>query len=165
MPISHDFALPKAIGDLEFPSAAIDAFFIVLLASKDPQTNKAWCPDVVAAMPTLEATFSGVDKPQAAFIDVGQRPEYDHCINLVVEIAAEHCLQMERPQQCVQNRVESQQRAGCGTLRKDQRRSQGSWTLDRRRNSGRTAFGQSRSSLIEVVLWYRTICTYNLPLS
>jgi hypothetical protein len=77
MPILHDFALPKAIGDLEFPSATTDAFFVVFLASKDPQTNKAWCPDVVAAMPTLEATFSGENKPQAAFIDVGQRPEYD----------------------------------------------------------------------------------------
>lgn len=116
MPIIHDFALPKAIGDLEFPSATTDAFFIVLLASKDPQTNKAWCPDVVAAMPTLEATFSGVNKPQAAFIDVGQRPEYDHCMDLVVENAADHFIQMERPQQCVQDRVESQQRAGCCTL-------------------------------------------------
>jgi hypothetical protein len=77
MPISRDFALPKAIGDLRFPSATNDAFFLVFLASKDPQTNKAWCPDVVAAMPALEATFSGDDKPQAAFIEVGQRPEYD----------------------------------------------------------------------------------------
>jgi hypothetical protein len=76
MPISYDFVLPKAIGDLEFPRATTDAFFVVFLASKDPQTNKAWCPDVVAAMPTLEETFSGADKPQAAFIDVGQRPEY-----------------------------------------------------------------------------------------
>jgi hypothetical protein len=77
MPILHDFALPKAIGDLKFPPATKDAFFLVFLASKDPQTNKAWCPDVVAAMPALEATFSGDDKPQAAFIEVGQRPEYD----------------------------------------------------------------------------------------
>lgn len=77
MPISYDFALPQAIGDLKFPSATTDAFFVVFLASKDPQTNKAWCPDVVAAMPALEKTFSGADKPQAAFIDVGQRPEYD----------------------------------------------------------------------------------------
>ena len=76
MPISYDFALPQAIGDLEFPSATTDAFFVVFLASKDPQTNKAWCPDVVAAMPALEETFSGDNKPQAAFIDVGQRPEY-----------------------------------------------------------------------------------------
>jgi hypothetical protein len=77
MPILHDFTLPKAIGDLEFPAAAKDAFFLVFLASKDPQTNKAWCPDVVAAMPALIAIFSGDDKPQAAFIEVGQRPEYD----------------------------------------------------------------------------------------
>jgi hypothetical protein len=77
MPILHDFTLPKAVGDLEFPSATKDTFFLVFLASKDSQTNKAWCPDVVAAMPALEATFSGDDKPQAAFIEVGQRPEYD----------------------------------------------------------------------------------------
>jgi len=76
MPILRDFALPKAAGDLVFPAAA-DAFFIAFLASKDPQTNKPWCPDVVAALPTLETTFTGANKPQAAFIDVGQRPEYD----------------------------------------------------------------------------------------
>lgn len=75
MPIIRDFAVPKAIGDLVIPSAA-DAFFIAFLASKDPQTNKPWCPDVVAALPTLEATFTGAKKPQVAFIEVGQRPEY-----------------------------------------------------------------------------------------
>lgn len=75
MPIIRDFALPKAIGDLAFP-AATDAFFVAFLASKDPQTNKPWCPDVVAALPTLESTFTGANKPQAAFVEVGQRPEY-----------------------------------------------------------------------------------------
>jgi len=76
MPILRDFALPKATNALEFPSSTDDAFFIVFLASKDPQTGKPWCPDVVAALPTLESTFTGADKPQAAFIEVGQRPEY-----------------------------------------------------------------------------------------
>ena len=74
MPIIRDFALPKTASDLAVSS---EAFFIAFLASKDPQTNKPWCPDVVAALPTLEATFTGANKPQAAFIDVGQRPEYD----------------------------------------------------------------------------------------
>ena len=74
MPIIRDFALPKAVSQLSFP-AATDAFFIAFLASKDPQTNKPWCPDVVAALPTLESTFTGANKPQAAFIEVGQRPE------------------------------------------------------------------------------------------
>jgi hypothetical protein len=76
MPIIRDFALPKAVSQLAFP-ASTDAFFIAFLASKDPQTNKPWCPDVVAALPTLESTFTGANKPQAAFIEVGQRPEYD----------------------------------------------------------------------------------------
>lgn len=84
MPIIHNFALPKAIGDLAIP-AGTDAFFIAFLASKDPQTNKPWCPDVVAALPTLESTFTGANKPQAAFVEVGQRPEYDHSCNAMVE--------------------------------------------------------------------------------
>jgi hypothetical protein len=75
MPILRNFAVPKAASELAFP-AATEAFFIAFLASKDPQTNKPWCPDVVAAMPTLEATFSGADAPQVAFVDVGLRPEY-----------------------------------------------------------------------------------------
>jgi hypothetical protein len=78
MPIIRDFALPKTASDL----AVSDAFFIAFLASKDPQTNKPWCPDVVAALPTLESTFTGANKPQAAFVEVGQRPEYDrHTFN------------------------------------------------------------------------------------
>jgi len=74
MPIIRDFTLPKAVSQLAFPASA-DAVFIAFLASKDPQTNKPWCPDVVAALPTLESTFTGASKPQAAFIEVGQRPE------------------------------------------------------------------------------------------
>lgn len=83
MPIIRDFALPKAASDLAV-SSATNAFFIAFLASKDPQTNKPWCPDVVAALPTLESTFTGANKPQAAFVEVGQRPEYDHW-NFLVE--------------------------------------------------------------------------------
>jgi hypothetical protein len=75
MPIQQNFALPKAISDLVFP-ASTNTFFVAFLASKDPQTKKPWCPDVVAALPTLESTFTGAKKPQAAFVEVGQRPEY-----------------------------------------------------------------------------------------
>jgi hypothetical protein len=74
MPILRDFTIPKALSDLAFPSGT-NTFFIAFLASKDPQTNKPWCPDVVAALPTLESTFTGASKPQVAFVDVGQRPE------------------------------------------------------------------------------------------
>jgi hypothetical protein len=74
MPILRDFTIPKALSDLAFPSGT-NTFFIAFLASKDPQTNKPWCPDVVAALPTLESTFTGASKPQVAFVDVGQRSE------------------------------------------------------------------------------------------
>jgi hypothetical protein len=74
MPILQPFTLPKTIGDLAVPSST-NAFFIAFLASKDPQTQKPWCPDVVAALPTLESTFTGAKKPQATFVEVGQRPE------------------------------------------------------------------------------------------
>jgi hypothetical protein len=76
MPIQQNFALPKAISDLVFPASTNNTFFIAFLASKDPSTKKPWCPDVVAALPTLESTFTGAKKPQAAFVEVGQRPEY-----------------------------------------------------------------------------------------
>lgn len=75
MPVLQNFALPKAIRELTLPPAT-EAFFVAFLASKDPATKKPWCPDVVAALPTLEATFTGAKKPQAAFVEVGQRPEY-----------------------------------------------------------------------------------------
>lgn len=112
MPIIRDFALPKAIGDLAIP-AATDAFFVAFLASKDPQTNKPWCPDVVAALPTLESTFTGANKPQAAFVEVGQRPEYNRCIFFLVRgRLLTFRVQMERPQERYQDSVESQQRPG-----------------------------------------------------
>jgi hypothetical protein len=75
MPVLQPFTLPKTIGDLAIPSST-NAFFIAFIASKDPQTKKPWCPDVVAALPTLESTFTGAKKPQAAFVEVGQRPEW-----------------------------------------------------------------------------------------
>ena len=89
MPIIRDFTLPKTASDLAVKSA--DAFFIAFLASKDPQTNKPWCPDVVAALPTLESTFTGANKPQVAFVEVGQRPEYVCMLGIVVENTANLC--------------------------------------------------------------------------
>jgi hypothetical protein len=74
MPVLQPFTLPKTISDLAIPSST-NAFFVAFLASKDPQTKKPWCPDVVAVLPTLESTFTGAKKPQAAFVEVGQRPE------------------------------------------------------------------------------------------
>lgn len=99
MPILHDFTVPKAVAELVFPSAT-DTFFIAFLASKDPQTNKPWCPDVVAAIPTLEATFTGAKKPNAAFVDVGQRPEYDNRDYMPIEKIAKHCTDGETLRMC-----------------------------------------------------------------
>ncbi|CZT17468.1 related to Thioredoxin domain-containing protein C21C3.12c [Ramularia collo-cygni] len=76
MPIIRDFAIPKAASDLVFPPPATTVFFIAFLASVDPQTRRPWCPDVVAALPTLEASFTGAKKPVAAFVDVGSRLEW-----------------------------------------------------------------------------------------
>lgn len=76
MPIIRDFAVPKSPNALIFPPSATDVFFIAFLASEDPQTKKPWCPDVVAALPTLVSVFTGAKKPVAAFVEVGQRPEY-----------------------------------------------------------------------------------------
>ena len=75
MPILQSFTLPQTPADLPIPPSTNKTFFIAFLASKDPQTQKPWCSDVVAALPTLEATFTGAKKPQAAFVEVGQRLE------------------------------------------------------------------------------------------
>jgi hypothetical protein len=66
--------------------------------------------------------------------------------------AADHCIQMERPQQRFQDGVEGPQCASPATLREDKRRSQGSWALDRRRDSGRKALEQPRVFLVEVAV-------------
>jgi hypothetical protein len=112
MPILQPFALPKAISDLAIPPST-NAFFIAFLASKDPQTNKPWCPDVVAALPTLESTFTGAKKPAAAFIEVGQRPEYvftiSHSSGLFIRgisSLSTALLQVERSEERFQNYLE-----------------------------------------------------------
>ncbi|KAM0723077.1 hypothetical protein Q7P37_001277 [Cladosporium fusiforme] len=80
MPIIRNFAAPRSISQLEIP--ANSAFFIAFLASKDPTTQRPWCPDVVAALPTLEATFQGGNAPTVAFVEVGQRPEWKDSKNV-----------------------------------------------------------------------------------
>jgi hypothetical protein len=119
MPIQQNFALPKAISDLVFPASTGNTFFVAFLASKDPKTQKPWCPDVVAALPTLESTFTGAKKPQAAFVEVGQRPEYftlsPNCLSLsktILRLTTTACFQMERSEERLQNYLECEQRAG-----------------------------------------------------
>jgi Eukaryotic protein of unknown function (DUF953) len=73
MPIITDFPLPSSPDALNLPSSV---FFISFHASVDKATGKAWCPDVVAALPPLSAAFSAEAGPQVAFVEVGQRPEY-----------------------------------------------------------------------------------------
>ncbi|KAF2164073.1 hypothetical protein M409DRAFT_68016 [Zasmidium cellare ATCC 36951] len=74
MPILQDFSFPSSAEGLQLSPGT--PLFIAFLASKDPVTNRPWCPDVVAALPVLEATFKGGKQPTAAFVDVGQRPEW-----------------------------------------------------------------------------------------
>lgn len=76
MPIITDFNVPSSAEGLDLPTDSNAAFFIAFLASTDPVTGKPWCPDVVAALPHLRAAFSADAGPQAAFVEVGLRPEY-----------------------------------------------------------------------------------------
>ena len=81
MPIKESFTIPAAAEGLPVDTGS--SFFIAFLSSKDPVSKEPWCPDVRAALPTLEATFRPDDSPSAAFVEVGQRPEYvrlRHCI-------------------------------------------------------------------------------------
>jgi hypothetical protein len=57
-------------------------------------------------------------------------------VDISIENTTKRYVQMEGPQQCLQNRLESSQCASPATLREDQRRSQGGRTIDRRRDSG-----------------------------
>nr|ACG47569.1 thioredoxin-like protein 5 [Zea mays] len=76
MPIITDYKLPNSADALDLPADSNSPFFIAFLASRDPSTGRPWCPDVIAALPYLEATFSAEGSPRAAFIEVGQRPEW-----------------------------------------------------------------------------------------
>ncbi|KFA69513.1 hypothetical protein S40285_05684 [Stachybotrys chlorohalonatus IBT 40285] len=73
MPIITDFTIPKSPEVFCPPQ---DTFFIIFTASKDPATGQPWCPDVRAALPHLQAAFTAGDCPQAAIVEVGQKPEW-----------------------------------------------------------------------------------------
>lgn len=53
------------------------SLFVAFLASTDPATGKAWCPDVLAAQPHIEAVFGG-NAADVMVAEVGQKDEYDH---------------------------------------------------------------------------------------
>ncbi|TLD30974.1 hypothetical protein PspLS_02965 [Pyricularia sp. CBS 133598] len=74
MPIAKGFKLPGAAGQLTIPDSG--KLFVVFVASTLPETGQSWCPDVRAAMPVLEAEFSGEDKPELKIVEVGQVPEW-----------------------------------------------------------------------------------------
>ncbi|RAL11723.1 DUF953 domain protein [Aspergillus homomorphus CBS 101889] len=75
MPLITDFNLPSSAKQLQVPENA-QALFIVFVASDDPATGQSWCPDVRAAWPVLETTFSPADAPRLAAVEVGQKPEW-----------------------------------------------------------------------------------------
>lgn len=75
MPLIIDFKLPTSPKQLELPEGADAKAFIVFVTSDDPTTGQSWCPDVRAAWPVLEATFSGVNAPALRVVEVGQKPE------------------------------------------------------------------------------------------
>ncbi|KUJ16664.1 uncharacterized protein LY89DRAFT_684768 [Mollisia scopiformis] len=73
MPVSGNLGAPASASLLELSN---DQLFVAFISSKSPTTNEAWCPDVRAVLPILNAAFSGPDTPELAFIEVGQKPEY-----------------------------------------------------------------------------------------
>ncbi|PWY89870.1 DUF953 domain protein [Aspergillus heteromorphus CBS 117.55] len=75
MPLLTKCQIPTSADQLEFPPNA-NVLFVVFVTSDDPATGQSWCPDVRAAWPVLEATFSPADAPQLAVVEVGQKPEW-----------------------------------------------------------------------------------------
>lgn len=73
MPVLTSFSLPGSPAALSLSPGK--PFFIAFLSSNDPQTNQPWCPDVRAALPVLDDAFSANSSPDAAYVEVGQRPE------------------------------------------------------------------------------------------
>ena len=76
MPIQDHFSVPASAQDLPIPNDASAKLFVVFISGTDPVTKQSWCPDVRAALPRLEKTFSGETAPQLLQVHVGQRPEY-----------------------------------------------------------------------------------------
>jgi hypothetical protein len=75
MPLIPSFALPKSPAQLALPPDSAAKLFLAFISSPDPATNQPWCPDVRAAMPCIEAAFSGDKAPGVGVVEVGQKPE------------------------------------------------------------------------------------------
>lgn len=74
MVLVDDFSLPPTAAELSLTSAS--PFYILFTASADPETKQAWCPDVRAAKPVLDAAFATQKADRStAIVEVGQKPE------------------------------------------------------------------------------------------
>jgi hypothetical protein len=76
MPIQDHFELPKTAQELPLGDGPAASLFLCYISSVDPVSKQPWCPDVRAALPRLDKTFSSQDAPRLAYVHVGQKPEY-----------------------------------------------------------------------------------------
>ncbi|KAL3296121.1 DUF953 domain protein [Colletotrichum asianum] len=76
MPIISPFTLPDSVEALQLPGSPNAPFFITFTTSDLPETGESWCPDVRAALPHINASFSAETAPNMAFVEGGQRPEW-----------------------------------------------------------------------------------------
>lgn len=74
MPI-QTISLPGSPDALPVGSDPNSKLYLTFVTSDDPATKQSWCPDVRAAMPAINAAFSGEGRPAAALIEVGQMHE------------------------------------------------------------------------------------------
>ncbi|KAF7596085.1 hypothetical protein BBP40_003347 [Aspergillus hancockii] len=82
MPLITDFKLPRSPKHLELPEGTDAKALIVFVTSDDPATGQSWCPDVRAAWPILEATFSPANAPELTIVEVGQKSEWKDLQNV-----------------------------------------------------------------------------------
>ncbi|CAG8037383.1 unnamed protein product [Penicillium salamii] len=80
MTILKFFTLPTSAKELLVGPGS--KFFIAFISGSDPITKQAWCPDVRAAMPSINAAFAGDDTPELAIVEVGQKPEWNNPQNV-----------------------------------------------------------------------------------
>ncbi|KAF2015055.1 hypothetical protein BU24DRAFT_423971 [Aaosphaeria arxii CBS 175.79] len=76
MPIFDHYKVPSSAQALPLPEEPSAKTFICFIASTDPKTNQAWCPDVRAALPVLKRAFGGETAPELRYVHVGQIPEW-----------------------------------------------------------------------------------------
>ncbi|KAJ5090490.1 thioredoxin-like protein [Penicillium argentinense] len=76
MPIIRDFAAPANAKALEFPESTDSKLFLAFISSDDPITGQPWCPDVRAALPSINAAFEAENAPSVGIVQVGQKPEW-----------------------------------------------------------------------------------------